>query len=183
MRPMIDDLELPQVQQIETNDLRRLAEHRAPAQDGSLLQDLGRRSTRIALYGVATGPESLDFVGKLDDKFRAGDPLPFAADIVADAEIQQVIIDDLRFEEIAGRPERYAYLLTLREHQEPVAPAVTPGLDASILDEATQLVDELADGLAALPGLVTGLEPFAGTLGDFLSRLRELGSRIEQDQP
>src|SRR5690348_7539938 len=100
---MIDDLELPQVQQIETNDVRRLAEHRAPGQDGSLLQDLGRSSTRIALYGVATGADSLDFVGKLDDKFRAGDPLPFAADIVADAEIQKVIIDDLRFEEIAGR--------------------------------------------------------------------------------
>ena len=94
-----------------------------------------------------------------------------------------MIIDDLRFEEIAGRPDRYAYLLTLREHQEPVAPAVTPGLDESILDQANQLVDEIANGLAALPGLVTGLEPFAGTLGDFLSRLREFGSRIEQDQP
>jgi hypothetical protein len=180
---MIDDLELPQVQEAETRDLRRLAEHRAPDQDGSLLQDLGRSSTRIVLYGVASGPDSVDFVGKLDGKFRAGDPLPFAADIVADAEIGQVIIDDLRFEELAGKPERFAYLLTLREHQEPVAPAVTPGLDADILDEAGQLIDEIADGLAALPGLVTGLEPFAGTLGDLLARLREFGSRIEQAQP
>jgi DNA circularisation protein N-terminus len=183
MRPMIDDLELPQVQQIDTSDGRRLAEHRAPGQDGSVLQDLGRRSTRIVLYGVATGPDSVGFVEKLDGKFRAGDPVPFAADIVADAEIDQVFIDDLRFEELAGKPERYAYLLTLQEHQEPVAPAVTPGLDAGILDDATQLVDEIADGLAALPGLVTGLEPFAGTLGDFLARLREFGNRIEQDQP
>lgn len=180
---MIDDLELPQVQQIDTTDRRRLAEHRAPGQDGSVLQDLGRRSTQVLLYGVATGPDSLGFVEKLDGKFRAGDPVPFSADIVADAAIDQVIIDDLRFEELAGKPDRYAYLVTLREHQEPVAPAVTPGLDEGILDDATQLVDQIADGIAALPNLVTGLEPFAGTLGDFLVRLRELGSRIEQDQP
>src|SRR4051794_3636338 len=179
---MIDDLELPQVQQLETSDLRRLAEHRAPGQDGSLLQDLGRRSTRIMLYGIASGAESRDFVEKLDVKFRAGDPVPFAADIVADADIDQVIIDDLRFEELAGKPQRYAYLLTLQEHQKPVAPAVTPGLDAGILDDATRLVDEIADGLAALPGLVTGLEPFAGTLGDLVARLREFGSRIENAQ-
>jgi DNA circularisation protein N-terminus len=183
MRPMIDDLELPQVQEIETSDRRRLAEHRAPGQDGSLLQDLGRRSTRIALYGVATGPDSLDFVGKLDEKFRAGRPFPFTDDIVADADIDQVIVDDLRFEELAGKPERYAYMLTLREHQEPVAPAVTPGLDADIADEAGRLVGEIADGLASLPGLVTGLEPFVGTLGDFLSRLRAAATQVENANP
>ena len=183
MRPMIDDLELPQVQELETDDRRRLAEHRAPGRDGSLLQDLGRRSTRILVYGVATGPESLGFVGKLDDKFRAGNPVPFAADIVADADIDTVIIDDLRFEELAGKPERYAYLLTLREHQEPVEPAAAAGIDDDIAGEADQLVDDVANGLAALPGLVTGLEPFAGTLGGLLARLRELGGRVEQSQP
>lgn len=183
MRPMIDDLELQQVQEIETNDLRRLAEHRAPTQDGSILQDLGRRATRIRLYGVASGPESLDFVGKLDGKFRDGKPLPFVADIVTDAGIDQVIIDDLRFEELAGRPQRHAYLVTLREHQEPVAPAVTPGLDADIAAEAAGLIGDIADGLAALPGLITGLERFPASLGDLLARLREFGSRIEDTQP
>jgi hypothetical protein len=180
MRPMIDDLELPQVQEIETNDRRRLAEHRAPGQDGSLLQDLGRRSTRIVLYGVASGADSLAFVGKLDEKFRAGGPFPFADDIVADADIDEVIVDDLRFEELAGKPQRYAYMLTLREHQEPIAPATTPGLDADILDEAGQLVDQITDGLAALPGLVTGLEPFPATLADFVARLQQFGNQIDQ---
>ena len=183
MRPMIDDLELPQVHEIEINDFRRLAEHRAPGQDGSILQDLGRRATRIRLYGIASGPESLDLVGRLDGKFRDGQPLPFVADIVTDAEIDQVIIDDLRFEELAGRPQRHAYLLTLREHQEPVAPATTPGLDAGIAAEAAGLVGDIADGLAALPGLVTGLERFPGTFGDLLARLREFGSRIDDTQP
>jgi hypothetical protein len=180
---MIDDLALPQVQEIETGDLRRLAEHRAPTQAGSILQDLGRRATRIRLYGVASEADSLDFVGKLDGKFRAGAPLPFVADIVTDAGIDQVIIDDLRFEEIAGRPGRYAYLLTLREHQEPVAPAVATGLDADIAAEAAGLVGDIVDGLAALPGLVTGLERFPASLGDLLARLREFGRRIDETQP
>jgi hypothetical protein len=180
---MIDDLELPQVQEIETNDLRRLAEHRAPMQDGSILQDLGRRATRIRLYGVASGPDSLDFVGRLDGKFRDGKPLPFVADILTDAGIDQVIIDDLRFEELAGRRERHAYRITLREHQEPVAPAVTPGLDADIAAEAAALVGDIADGLGALPGLMTGLERFPASLGDLLARLREFRTRIEATQP
>jgi hypothetical protein len=183
VRPMIDDLELPQVQEIETNDLRRLAEHRAHSQDGSILQDLGRRATRIRLYGVSSGPTSLEFVGKLDGKFRDGRPLPFVADIVTDAAIDQVIIDDLRVEELAGKPERHAYLLTLREHQEPVAPAVTPGLDLDILADAAGLIGDLVDALAALPGLATGLERFPASLGDLLARLREFGSRIPDPQP
>jgi hypothetical protein len=183
MRPMIDDLELPQVQEIETSDRRRLAEHRAPGQDGSLLQDLGRRSTRVLVYGVATGLDARTFAEKLDGKLRAGAPVPFTADIVADAAIDQMIIDDVRFEELAGKPERYAYLVTLREHQEPVAPAVTTGLDAGILDDALGLVEDLTDALAALPGLLTGLEAFPGTLGDLLTRLREFGDRIEQSNP
>jgi hypothetical protein len=179
---MIDDLELPQVQEIETSDLRRLAEHRAPTQAGSILQDLGRRATRIRLYGVAS-EGSLDFIGKLDGKFRASAPLPFAADIVTDAAIDQVIIDDLRFEEIAGRPGRYAYQLTLREHQQPVAPAVAAGLDADIAADAAGLIGDIVDGLAALPGLVTGLERFPASLGDLLARLREFGRRIDEAQP
>ena len=178
MRPMIDDLELPQVQEIETTDRRRLAEHRAPGQDGSLLQDLGRRATRIALYGVASGPDSRAFVGKLDGKFRAGAPVPFAADIVADAAIEKVVIDDLRFEELAGKPDRYAYLVTIREHQDPVAPAERR-LDADILDDANSLVTDIADGLAALPGLLTGLETFPATFTDLLTRLRNLSTQVE----
>ena len=183
MRPMIDDLELPQVQEIETSDLRRLAEHRAPSQDGSILQDLGRRATQIRLYGVASGPTSLEFVGKLDGKFRDGAPVPFVADVVTDADIDQVIIDDLRFEELAGKPGRHAYLLTLREHQEPIAPAVTPGLDADILADAAGLVGDLVDALAALPGLATGLERFPASLGNLLARLREFGSLVQDTQP
>jgi len=64
---------------------------------------------------VAAGPEALTFTQKLDNKFRSAKPVPFTADIVTDAEIDLMLIDDLKLQELAGKPERFAYVLTLRE--------------------------------------------------------------------
>jgi len=91
MRPMLDDLELPQVQEISAYDRRTLAEHKPPGMSGNFLQNLGRRPTRLVLWGVATGPEALTFTQKLDNKFRSAKPVPFTADIVTDAEIDLMV--------------------------------------------------------------------------------------------
>src|SRR6185295_3748370 len=116
MRPMLDDLELPLVQEIATYDRRMLSEAKPPGMDGSVVQNLGRRATCLVLWGVTAGEDSKDFLDKLDRKFKSGQPMPFIADIVADAEIQNVLIDNLRMQELAGKPNRFAYVLTLREH-------------------------------------------------------------------
>lgn len=171
MRPMLDDLELPQVQEIRTQDRRALAEHRPPGMDGSLLQNLGRGPARVALWGVASGPDAKGFVEKLDGKFRAGDAVTFTADIVADAEIQKVKIDDLRLQELAGRPDRFAYVLTLREYIEPVEPADASALNTSILDEAQGLVDDLVKGIDGAAAFIAGLERFVPIFTDLLERL------------
>lgn len=171
MRPMLDDIELPQVQEITTLERRVLAEHKPPGMAGSLLQNLGRRPTRLTLWGVATGPGALEFIQKLDDKFRATKPVPFIADIVKDAEIEKVIIDDLRFQDLTGRPERFAYVLTLREFIEPVEPEEASLLDGSILDEAQNLMDGLVGGLNLGLDFATGLERFVPQFSDLLTRL------------
>src|SRR6516165_10616123 len=108
MKPMLDDLELPQVQEITTYDHRALVERRPPGMAGSLLQNLGRRPTKMILWGVASGPGALGFAQRLDGKFRAGKPAPFTSDIIKDSNIDQVLIEGLRFEELAGRPQRFA---------------------------------------------------------------------------
>jgi hypothetical protein len=166
---MLDDLELLQVQEITTLDRRVVAEHRPPGFDGSVLQNLGRRSTRLTLWGVATGPEALRFIEKLNDKYRAGQSLAFTADIVADAEIEQMIIDDLQIQDLAGKPERYAYALTLREYIEPIEPESAPGLDADIL----------GDALGQLNSLMAGLEVIQ-QLSDVVSRLAALTQSLQQ---
>jgi hypothetical protein len=169
MKPMLDDLELPQVQEITTLDRRALAEHKPPSMSGSLLQNLGRRPTSLTLWGVATGPEALNFVEQLDEKFQASEPVSFTADIVADAEIEKMIIDDLRVQVLAGKPQRYAYVLTLREYIEPVEPEDTSGLDTDILDDALGQLDNLTSGLEII-----------GQLSDIIGRLTALTQTLQQ---
>lgn len=179
MNPMLDDLELPQVQEITVYDRRMLAEHKPPGMDGSLLQNLGRRPAHLTLWGVKTGPDALEFVETLEEKYRAGDPLPFTADIVAEAEIEQMIIADLQWQELAGRPERYSFVLTLREHIEPLEPEDASFLETDILDDAGDLFDDLVDGLDFGLDFATGLERFVGPLTDMLGRLQEFRRTLE----
>jgi hypothetical protein len=172
---MLDDLELPQVQELGTFEKRSLAEYKPPGMAGSVLQNLGRRPTRLLLWGVVTGPDALAFTEKLEGKFRDGKPVPFTADIIADAKIDQVMIDDLRLEQLAGKPERFAYAVELREFIKPLEPqdVAAPGLDAGILDDAKKLMDGLVDGLVLGEGFVSGLKPFVGTFGGFLTKLQQ----------
>lgn len=173
MRPMLDDLELPNVQEIGTYDRRMLAEHKPPGMEGSVLQNMGRRPTRVLLWGVATGTDVLSFVEDLDAKFRANEPYAFIADIVADTEIEQVVIDDLKWQEVAGKPERVAYVLVLREYIEPVEPEDLSALNLDILEAAQDLVDDLIDALDLALPFATGLERFVGPMTDFVTRLQE----------
>jgi hypothetical protein len=172
MRPMLDDLELPQVQEIRTHDLRSLAEHKPPGMSGSLLQNLGRRPTTLLLWGVASGPEARGFLTQLEDKLRAARPVPFTADIVNEAGIEQVRIVNLQLDELAGRPERFAYVLTLREHLEPAEPEDTSFVDDELLDDALGQIEDLVDGLDLGLDFATGLEQFVAPLTDLLARLQ-----------
>lgn len=168
MRPMLDDLELPNTQEVAVYDRRVLAEHKPPGMDGSLLQNMGRRPSRLVLWGVTTGPEALAFVETLDGKYRAGKPVPFIADIVAEAEIEQVAIDNLEWQELAGKPERFAYVLTLRENIEPVEPEDTSFVDDDLLEDVTNIMD----------ALTTGFE-IVEQLSQFIERLTELNKALE----
>lgn len=180
MKPMLDDLALPQVQVVRSYDKRMLSEHRATGMDGSFLQNMGRKPSCLMLAGIASGPESLSFVEKLDDKFNAGEPVTFITDIIADAEIERVLIDDLKLEELAGKPNRFAYVLTLREHIEPLQPEDVSALNDDILDDAGSLLQDLVEGLDLGLAFPTGLERFIEPLGDLLGRLRAFNQSVNQ---
>jgi hypothetical protein len=183
VQPMLGELALPHVQEISGHDRRALAEHKPPGMDGSLLQNLGRRPARLVVRGVATGADAASFVERLDGQFRAGAPLSFVTDIVADAQIDQVVIDDLHVDEGAGRPQLYEYVLTLVERIEPAQPEDAALLDQDILDDATDLVDGLIDGLDVAVEFATGLERFATSLTDVLERLRQFREAVEHRTP
>lgn len=173
MKPMLDQLELPQVQEITTLERRTLAEHKPPKMSGSVLQNLGRRPTRLTLWGVANGPEAQNFIDQLETKFRDGNPLPFTADIIAEAAIDRMVIEDLRVQELAGKPQRFAYVMTLREHIEPIEPEDVSALNAEIESDALGSIGDLVSGLDLAPNFATGLEQFVEPLSGLLSRLQE----------
>ena len=180
MRPMLGDIELPQVQEIRSVEKRVLVEHKPPGMEGGLLQNMGRRPMRLLLSGVKTGPDVLDFVEQLDDKFKEGEPISFVADIVTDTGIEQIVIDDLKWREVAGKPQCYAYVLVLREYIEPTGPEDASVLDPDITDEAQGLMDDLVDGLDLGLDLPTGLDQFVSPLSDLLGRLQEFRSAIDE---
>lgn len=182
MQPMIDELELPQVQELDITERRDLAEHRAPGMDGSLLQNLGRGPACLALWGVATGPTALELTEQLDAKFRAGEPVAFVADITTDSEIEEMLIDDLRLQELAGRPDRVAFALTMREYVEPVEPADVSPVESDLLGDAQDLMDDLVDGLDLGLPFATGLEGFLPQLQGLFERLQQFNRDLEQNQ-
>jgi hypothetical protein len=173
MNPMLDDLALPQVQEIAVIERRTLAEHKPPGMDGSLLQNMGRRPTRLALWGVASGPDAQDFVEKLNGKYHDGKAISFTADIVADSKLEKIIIENLRVQDLAGKPERYAYVLTLREYIEPITAEDTSPVDASTLADAKNVMDGMLPGLTVGLDFVTGLERFVAPLSSLLTRLQK----------
>jgi hypothetical protein len=167
---MLDGLELPQVQEITSYDRRSLAEHKPPGMSGNVLQNMGRRPTRLVLWGVATGPDALKFTQQLDEKFRAAKAVPFTADISKDSQIELMFIDDLKLQELAGKPQRFGYVLTLREFIKPVEPeAAGPALDTDILGDALNQLNNLTSGFEIL-----------GQLSDVIARLAKLTAELQQ---
>ncbi|RPH53254.1 hypothetical protein EHM82_08715, partial [bacterium] len=119
VKPMLGDHELQQVQRLETEGDQLLVAHRVPGLEGDFLQGLGRRGARIALTGVATGPESREHLKDLREKLQASEPLPFVSDIATATQVDQVVIEEMEVREIAGKAERYEFALVLREHTPP----------------------------------------------------------------
>jgi hypothetical protein len=167
---MLDNLELPQVQEITSHDRRSLVEHKPPGMAGNVLQNMGRRPTRFVLWGVTSGPEALNFIEQLDEKFRAAKAVPFTADISKDSQIELMFIDDLKLQELAGKPQRFGYVLTLREVIKPIEPEnVGPALDTDILGDALNQLDNLTSGFEIL-----------GQLSDIVARLATLTAELQR---
>ncbi len=119
IKPMLDDLELWLVQRIETEEAQSLVGHAVPGLAGDFTQRLNRHTTQVTLHGVMVGDAAKEKLDSLRQKFHAAEPLPFVADIMTATEVQQVLIADLQVQEVAGRPDRFAYRILLNEYVPP----------------------------------------------------------------
>ncbi len=122
LRPMLGDIELQQVQFIDSDQDQVLVRHAVPALEGDFWQGLGRRAGGFSLAGVLTGAEAGEGLTSLRERFRAAAPVSFVADIAAANRVDQVLIEEMEVREIAGRPLRFEYAFRLREYLPPPPP-------------------------------------------------------------
>jgi hypothetical protein len=150
---------------------------------GSLFQDMNAAPTRIAIRGSLFGDEKRDeFLGKVRERFRAGEPVTFVADIITATEVQYVLIETMHFAESGELPDETSYFLVLRESPPPPPPPdPLGGLDAGLLDAAGDLLDTVTgaldalDALANLPELQDPTPPLEGVIDGVSSALEGLG--------
>lgn len=149
VQPMLGDLELQQVQEIETDGDQVILRHRVPGLEGDFLQGLGRRGGRITVAGVLTGPEAGEGLAALRERFRAAQPVSFVSDIATATRVDEVLVEEMEVRELAGKPERFEYHLVLREYTEPepVTTEPPPEIPPPPLPEtATLIVEVIVEG-------------------------------------
>ena len=83
---------------------------------------LGRRATRLNLTGVISGADSDEQLKTLRAKFRSAVPVPFVDDIAVATKVDKVLIEEFGVREVAGKPARFEFELTLREFLPPPKP-------------------------------------------------------------
>lgn len=155
VKPVLGDWEIPRVALMRTEEVRKFAELPVPGRRGSLFQDLNAEPTVIEIGGsIFADEERNQFLQTVRDKFRAGEPATFVADITQATDIQFVVIDSMRFEQRADRPDEVFYHLLLRESPPPPPPPdPLGGIDAGLLDAAAGFVDGVTNALDALESL------------------------------
>jgi hypothetical protein len=177
VRPMIGGWEPPRIERIAARESRHLAVLPVPGLSGDLHQDLGRGALAVEIVGSLAGDEARDdFLKQVQEKFLAGGPVDFVADIVKESELERVLIETLEMEEVAGAPDSFRYRIVLREYTEPPeppAPAADFGLD---LDAELDGLADLGLDMLDLPALVGDIPQ----IGDLLAPIKPAAENLKQ---
>jgi hypothetical protein len=192
VHPILDSWEPPMIERISTIETRRCAILSVPGLDGDLRQDLGRNGLAVEIRGSLQGDDARDdLLKQVREKFAAGSPVDFVADIVKESKLERVVIEELEFSEVAGSPDSFRYRVVLREYTEPPAPPAPSadfgleldpdldalaslGLDALDLPAIAASVPNVGDLLAPLKPAAANLKTALGGAGSLLQPLTDL---------
>lgn len=184
---MLGQWELPCIERVELGETRRLARIGVPGLDGDLHQDLGRRSLTVAITGSLAGAETRSsFLEEIQGAFRAGDPLPFVADIVDSSELENVVITEFEVAETPEWVDAIRYRIVLRQYVEPPEPPSPFGdIGLDLTDQLGDLARGLLDGLdlagllGGVPSLADPSEPLRPALDSVSSATAEVPALLD----
>ena len=189
---MIGTWSPPSITGIRASEARRLVTIPVPGLSGDLHQDLGRGALVVEIEGSLSGDDARDdFLKELREKYLAGVPVDFVADIAKESELEQVWIEALAFEESAEEPDVFFYRIVLREFTEPPEPPAPAsdfgselgadlddlaalGLDALDIPAIVGDLPSVGDVTAPIRPGADALKSALGGAGDLLSPLKAL---------
>ncbi len=144
MTVRIGNIELVGLQDIHTDDARSLVEQRGPGQIGGVFQDLGREPVTVVMEGYLLGEDPHGALEQLRKAQTDAEPMTFAADVIAGADLTDVLILEFKVKQLAGYRDRYWFYLKVREYTEP--PESQAANDAAVDDAAAADAAAWADG-------------------------------------
>lgn len=194
--PLLGDISLQYVQQIEHSLDAGFASSRIAGLEGELQQRSGRPSHYIRIEGVLIGETTRDDLGTLQTAAQTGDELTFAADITSALDLQKVVIRSLQDYESAGRPNQVQYRIELAESPPLPPPAEVSGfgglddfglgdlgIDTGMLDDLQDLAGDIASAAEQALGAVEALGALANLAAsgglDFGGMLDPLNSTVD----
>ncbi len=173
-RPMLGDWEIPRVVNLQTLEKRSLAALRIPGLPSGSYQKLPAMPTRVFVAGSVFGSEpQTEFLEAVREKYIAGEPLTFVSDILTGTDVQYVLIEELRIDVDAQRPDQTGYQIVLAESPPPPPPGgLLDGIDTGLLDQAGDFLDSVTgaldalDALGSIPDIGDPTEPLTGMLDE-----------------
>jgi len=172
--PLLGDISLEFVQRIEHSLDAGWAPTRVQGLDGDVQQRSGRPSHQVRISGVLIGEGARDALGKLQAAAKTGEELTFTSDITSALDLQKVVIQRFRAEEMAGRPNRIQYDLQLAESPPLPPPAELSGfgglddfglgdlgIDPGVLGDIQGLAGDIASAVDKAVGALDALDALA----------------------
>jgi hypothetical protein len=178
VQPMIDSWAPPMIERIATAESRRLAVLPVAGLDGDLHQDLGRSALAVEIVGSLNGDDARDdLLKQLRQKYLAGDPVDFVADIVKESTLEKVFIEALEMAEVAGSPNAFRYRIVLREYTKPPDPPAPADDFGAELDGDLDSLASLGLDALDLPAIAADIP----NVGDVLAPLKPAAANLKQD--
>lgn len=172
--PLLGDISLDLVQQVEHVLDGGFTATRIAGLDGDLQHRTGRSSHRIRLAGELVGADTAAALEALQKAAAEGAELTFAADITTALVLQQVVITWFHATAVAGTPNRYRYEIHLSESpQLPPPTELSPfgglddfgvgdlGFDTDVLGDLEDLAGRAAGAVDAAMAAVDAVQALA----------------------